>query len=181
MLRLRLSISMLCGLAVAALAGSPDATKIDAAGMPNFYRVADNLYRSAQPSALGLSEAQKIGIKTVINLRAFHSDKEELVATNLKSERIYFKTWHPEEEDVVRFLKIVSNTNSGPFLVHCQHGADRTGTMVAIYRMAVQGWTRDAAIKEMVDGGYGYHAMWKNLVRYLNEVDVPALRRKAGL
>ena len=79
------------------------------------------------------SAAEKLGIKTIVSLRAFHSDKDELESTTLHTERIYFKTWHPEDEDIVRFLKIVSNTNAGPFLVHCQHGSDRTGTMIAVY------------------------------------------------
>ena len=157
------------------------AVKIEQPGLPNFHRITDNLYRCAQPTAEGMRAAEKLGIKTVISLRAFHSDKDELKATKLKSERIYFNTWHAEEEDVLRFLKIVTSTNAGPILIHCQHGADRTGTMVAIYRMAVQGWSKEDAIKELKEGGYGYHSIWTNLVRYLNALDVAALRKKAGL
>ena len=48
---------------------------------------------------------------------------------------------------------------SGPVLVHCLHGSDRTGTIVAMYRIVEQGWTREAAIAEMTGGGYGYHAV----------------------
>jgi protein tyrosine/serine phosphatase len=157
------------------------ATKVEQAGLPNLHRVADNIYRCAQPTADGLKAAEKLGIKTVISLRAFHSDKDEVESVKLKTERIRFNTWHPEDEDVVRFLKLVTNTNGGPFLVHCQHGADRTGTMIAIYRITVQGWKKEAALKEMTDGGFGYHAMWANLIKYLNELDVDALKKKAGL
>jgi protein tyrosine/serine phosphatase len=128
-----------------------------------------------------LLAAEKLGIKTVISLRAFHSDKDEAESTKLKMERIRFNTWHPEDNDVVRFLNLVTNPANGPFLIHCQHGADRTGTMVAIYRIAVQGWTKQDAIKEMTDGGFGYHAMWKNLIQYLNKLDVEALKKKTGL
>ena len=157
------------------------ANKVEQAGLPNLHRVTDNIYRCAQPTADGLKSAEKLGIKTVISLRAFHTDKDELESTKLKTERIRFNTWHPEDEDVVRFLKLVTNTNSGPFLVHCQHGADRTGTMIAIYRIAVQGWKKEAALKEMTDGGFGYHAMWKNLIEYLNQLDVEQLKTRAGL
>jgi len=128
-----------------------------------------------------MGAAEKMGIKTVISLRNFHSDKDEIISTKLKTERIYFNTWHPEEEDVLRFLKVVTNTNGGPYLVHCLHGADRTGTMIAIYRMTVQGWAKEEAIKEMTEGDFGYHTVWKNLIRYLNALDIEALRRKAGL
>ena len=157
------------------------ALKVEQAGLPNLYRISENLYRCAQPTADGIRAAEKLGIKTVISLRAFHSDKDEVKSSKLKSERIYFNTWHAEEEDVLRFLKIVTKTNDGPYLVHCLHGADRTGTMIAIYRMAVQGWTKQDAIKEMKEGGYGYHTIWTNLIRYLNGLDIDALRKKAGL
>lgn len=157
------------------------AAKVNLAGLPNLHRVTDNIYRCAQPTAAGMRNAEKMGIKTVISLRAFHTDKDEIDSTKMKRERISFNTWHPEEEDVVEFLKIVTNTNGGPYLVHCLHGADRTGTMIAIYRMAVQGWAKDDAIQEMTKGDFGYHTVWKNLIRYLNALDIEALRKKAGL
>jgi len=176
--------TLLIGAALALSANARDtnwATKVEHPGLPNLHRVSDNLYRCAQPTAEGLRMAEKLGIKTVLSLRAFHSDSDEVKATKLKTERIYFNTWHAEEEDVLRFLKIVTNTNAGPILVHCQHGADRTGTMIAIYRMAVQGWRKEDAIKEMTEGGFGYHTVWKNLIRYLNALDIDALRRRAGI
>lgn len=157
------------------------AAKVEQPGLPNFHRVAPNLYRSAQPTANGLQAAEQLGIKTVIDLRAFHSDAKQTAATKLRVERIRFNTWHPEDEDAVRFLQLVSQPRHGPFLVHCLHGADRTGTMIAIYRIAVQGWKKDAAIREMTGGGYGYHAVWGNLIRYLKELDVEALKKKAGM
>lgn len=157
------------------------ATRVEQDGLPNLFRVTTNLYRCAQPTADGLKAAEKLGIKTVISLRALHSDKDEVESTTLRTERIRFNTWHPEDEDVVRFLKLVSNTNNGPYLIHCLHGADRTGTMIAIHRMAFEGWTKQEAIKEMTTGGFGYHTVWRNLIKYLNELDVEKLKKKAGL
>jgi protein tyrosine/serine phosphatase len=157
------------------------AARVEQKGLPNLHRVAPDLYRCAQPTAAGLEVAEKLGIKTVVSLRAFHSDKDEVESTKLRTERIRFNTWHPEDEDVIRFLKIVSQTNNGPYLVHCLHGADRTGTMIAIYRMAVQGWKKEDAIEEMTKGEFGYHTVWTNLIRYLNKLDVDDLRKKAGL
>lgn len=177
-------MAIVLGLATAATAAERDprwAVKVNQPGLPNLHRVSTNLYRCAQPSADGLKAAEKLGIKTVISLRAFHSDKDEVESTTLRTERIRFNTWHPEDEDVIRFLKLVSNTNNGPFLVHCLHGADRTGTMIAIHRIAFDGWTKQEAIKEMTGGGFGYHTVWTNLIQYLNELDVQALKKKAGL
>ncbi len=157
------------------------ATRVEQDGLPNLHRVSTNLYRCAQPTAAGLRAAEKLGIKTVISLRAFHTDKDEVESTTLRTERIRFNTWHPEDEDVIRFLKLVSNTNNGPYLIHCLHGADRTGTMIAIHRIAFEGWTKQEAIKEMTDGGFGYHTVWRNLIKYLNELDVEKLKKKAGI
>ena len=91
------------------------------------------------------------------------------------------KTWHPEEKEIVRFLQIVTDPRRQPVLVHCQHGADRTGTMCALYRVAVQGWTKGEAIREMTDGGYGFHSTWKNLIQWVRDLDVEQIKKRAGL
>jgi protein tyrosine/serine phosphatase len=157
------------------------ATKLDKPGLPNLHQVTTNLFRGAQPTEQGMAELKAMEIKTVINLRAFHSDKDELAGTDLKAERLYVKTWHPKDEDVVRFLKIVTDTNSQPTFVHCQHGADRTGVMCAMYRIAVCGWTKQEAIAEMTKGGFGFHPVWKNLIRYVERANVEKLKKQAGL
>jgi protein tyrosine phosphatase (PTP) superfamily phosphohydrolase (DUF442 family) len=150
-------------------------------GLPNFHRVSADLYRGAQPSAEGLRQLKEMGIKTIVNLRAFHSDKDEIGGTDIGYEHISFKTWHPEEEDVVRFLKIVTDKERTPVFVHCQHGADRTGLMCAIYRVAVCGWSKEAAADEMVNGGFGFHPIWENLRSYLRKLDIEKVKDKAGI
>ena len=170
-----------CGLASAA---EPHrwAVKIgNQPGLENFHRVTPNLYRGKQPTAEGMRSLQAVGVKTVIDLRAFHSDAGEAKGTKLAIERISFKTWHPEDADVVRFLRIATAKEKRPVFVHCQHGSDRTGTMIAIYRIAIQGWTKREAIDEMTKGGFGFHPMWKNLVAYIEKLDVEAVRRRAGI
>ena len=123
-----------------------------------------------------LNLEKQLGIKTVINLRSFHSDSDELAGTGLLSERLTVKTWHIEDEDVVRVLRIVRNKANGPYLIHCQHGADRTGVMCAMYRIVEQGWPREQAIDEMVNGGYGFHGVWKNITDYIRHADVEKMR-----
>ena len=157
------------------------AEKIIRPGLPNFYRVTSNLYRGAQPTADGLRAAEKLGVKTVIDLRAFHSDTDEGAGTQLALEHISFKTWHPEDEDVIRFLKLATAKKNQPVFVHCQHGSDRTGTMIAIYRIAVQGWAKRDAIDEMTKGNFGFHPVWKNLIAYIEKLDIESLRKRAGL
>lgn len=150
-------------------------------GVPNFHRVSDGLYRGAQPTAEGFKQLKKMGIKTVVNLRLAHSDRDEIGDTALKYEHINMAAWNPENDDVVRFLKIVTNKENQPVFVHCQHGSDRTGTMCAIYRIAVQGWDRDEALKEMTTGGYGFHEVWDELPKYIRGLDVKSIRLQAGL
>jgi hypothetical protein len=91
------------------------------------------------------------------------------------------KAWHPERKEAVRFLQIATNPDRTPVLVHCQHGADRTGSMCALYRVAVQGWTKEKAIREMTDGGFGYHEVWKNLPKWIREMDVQSVKKDAGI
>lgn len=157
------------------------AQPLEMPGVPNLHKVTDALYRSAQPTAEGMRNLKALGIETVINLRSFHSDQDEIGDTGLAYEHIYMKAWHPEEEEVVRFLRIVVNPKRTPVLVHCQHGADRTGTMCAIYRVAVQGWTKEDALKEMTMGGFGFHGVWQNLIQWISALDVEKIKRKAGI
>jgi protein tyrosine phosphatase (PTP) superfamily phosphohydrolase (DUF442 family) len=157
------------------------AAKIDLLGVPNFHKVSEDLYRGAQPSAEGFGQLEKLGIKTVVNLRSFHSDRNKLKGTNLNYEHISMTAWHPENEDVMRFLKIVTDANLTPVFVHCQHGADRTGTMCAIYRIAVQGWPKDEAIEEMTKGDFGFHGVWDNLVHYIHGLDIEKIKQHSGI
>ena len=85
------------------------------------------------------------------------------------------------EEDIVRFLRIVTDKNRQPVFVHCLHGADRTGTMCAAYRVVVDGWTKQQAIDEMTKGGYGFHPVWTNLPKLIENLDVEKIKAKAGL
>ena len=157
------------------------ATPIQKVGLPNLHQVSPVLFRGAQPTHEGMQKLDQMGVKTIINLRGLHDDEDKLKDTKLAYVSIRFHTWHPEDEDMVKFLKAVTDTNRQPIFVHCQRGIDRTGTMVAIYRIAVQGWTKDEAVREMTQGGFGYDDMFPNLVTYVKELDVAALQKRAGI
>jgi protein tyrosine/serine phosphatase len=157
------------------------ATRLERPGLPNLYKINDGLYRGAQPAPEGIKELEKLGIKTIIGLRANHSDKEILGNSPIAYEAIPMQTWEVKEEDVVRFLQIVTDKNRQPVFVHCQHGADRTGTMCAAYRVAVGGWSKQQAIDEMTKGDFGFHSIWKNLIAVVNNLDVEKIKIKAGL
>ncbi len=157
------------------------ARRLERPGLPNLHQVDATYYRGAQPTAEGMAELVSMGVRTVVNLRALHSDRDEIGKLPLGYEHISAKAWHAEDEDVVRFLKIVTSPEKQPVFVHCQHGADRTGTMTAAYRIVIQGWSKEDAIAEMTQGDFGFHTIWQNLIRYVRELDVEKIRAGAGL
>lgn len=185
-------VQLCSSLAPAAAVARPEAWATPVAagpGLPNLHRVNQSLYRSAQPTAAGflllgsqasLSNADP-PIKTIVSLRAFNDDTPLVpAASGLRLERIRFNTWHPEDEDVVKFLRIATTPALQPVLVHCQHGSDRTGTMVAIYRVAYQGWSKARAVDEMISGGFGFHPLWQNLLRYIDRLDVESIKEQVA-
>jgi protein tyrosine/serine phosphatase len=161
---------------VEALAQKAWATEIELPGLENFYKISENLYRGAQPTREGFGQLKELGIKTIVNLRSFHSDRDVMAGRDFLYEHIYMKAWHPEDKEVIRFLEVITDKSKQPVFVHCQHGADRTGTMCAVYRMVIQGWGKDEAIEEMTKGGFGFHSIWWNLENYLRKLDVANMR-----
>ena len=147
-------------------------------GASNLFQVSDTLYRSAQPTPDGLKHLKELGIKTVINLRAFHNDRSAAKAAELLNEELSINTWNIEDDDVIKVLTLLKDPAGAPYLIHCQHGADRTGVMVAMYRIVYQHWTRNEAIDELVHGGYGFHSLWSNITEYLRHVDITVINGK---
>jgi len=157
------------------------AQPVQIAGVNNCFQVTSNLYRGAQPTAKGFKNLQAMGIKTAVNLRAWHSDKDKVAGTGLKSVRFEMEPWHGDTEEVVQFLKIAINTNNLPAFVHCERGADRTGMMCAMYRIAVCGWTKAQAIDEMRNGGFNFSPTWHELITFVEKADIADIKLRAGL
>jgi hypothetical protein len=150
---------------------------------PNLYQVAHNFYRSAQPDRSGFENvARRLKIRTVISLRAYHSDKSLLSGLQIQSYDIKMHTWHIETEDVVAALRILrQSVQRGPTLLHCEHGADRTGLVTALYRVVYQNWCKKEALAEMEGGGFGYHDVWFNIPDYFMKTDIEQLRKAVGV
>jgi protein tyrosine/serine phosphatase len=123
------------------------------AGLPNFHRVNEVLYRGGQPKQGGLRELARLGVKTVVNLRdddeRARAEGEEARAEGL----LYFnvplgRLGRPPEAEVERVLRLIDAPENQPVFVHCRRGADRTGVVVAVYRMTHEGWTAGRAQEE---------------------------------
>lgn len=143
----------------------------------NLHRITPTLYRSAQPRREDVPTLQALGIKTVISLRSFNSDERALGGSGIDLVRVPIDTWSIND-DAVRcaLVAIREAEKKGSVLIHCWHGADRTGVVAAVYRMALQGWSKDAARHEMFCGGFGYHTLWRNIPSYLERVDAHTMR-----
>ena len=157
------------------------ATPIDPplAGVTNLYLVAPNFYRSAQPSADGFRALKtRLGVRTVISLRDFHTDEPYVAGLHLTLSRIGMHAWHIEREDLAKALHdLRAGMRRGPTLLHCEHGADRTGIVTALYRIVYQHWGKEKAIAEMVLGNFGYHDVWFNIPAFVRWVDIEQLKR----
>lgn len=154
-------------------------------GLPNLHKVSDALYRGAQPEPEGFVNLKAMGVKTVVNLRSMHSDDDEIEEAGMQGKLDYvhikINTFRPKEEHVVRFLRVMADPKRHPVFVHCKHGADRTGTMAAFYRIIFEGWSKQDAIEEMTKGGYGFHSIWQNLLELIRKSDIERLKTAAGI
>lgn len=145
-------------------------------GLPNFYKVSDTLYRGAQPKKEGFRHLDRLGIKTVVDLRLFHSDEKDLEGTGIRYVSIPVNTFNPKLSQLREFLEVVTDPANQPVFLHCKRGADRTGTFVAAYRIIVEGWSTEQAIAEMTEGPFEFNPFWSGLPRFVKKLDVAALR-----
>lgn len=146
------------------------AERIAAPGLDNFARIAPGVYRGAQPTDEGFRWLKAHGFKTVINLRSWHSERSKVEALGMKAVAMpmvagIFGSEAPKESQVREFFRLVLDPANQPVYFHCAHGKDRTGTMGALYRMEVDGWTADEAIAEM--DAFGYHRIYRDLRRFV--------------
>jgi len=140
-------ISVFLFVAGLAIAGS------DAPAIANFHQVDSNLYRGAQPSPQEFQNLARLGIKTVLNLRSeeSHSRAEEKLvkAAGMKYVSLPMNgILAPTDRQISDALAVIADPANGPVFVHCRRGADRTGTVIACYRVAHDQWPNQRALDE---------------------------------
>lgn len=144
---------------------------IEVKGVRNCYRLSPELYRSGQPDAEGFKALEKRGLKSVLNLREYHSDADEAEHTGLRLYRIKLAAGRVSGEELMNCLLVI-NSAPKPILVHCWHGSDRTGIVCAAYRIVMQGWTPEKALEELMDERFGHHrSYYSNLAELVRTTD----------
>lgn len=153
------------------------AQPIEAKGLSNFYKVSDDIYRSAQPEEGGMTSAKALGIKTVLSLRETELDSElnRNEGTDLNLIHLPIRTSKVNIQDIKNAMRVIRDAPK-PILIHCRHGADRTGLIVAMYRMVFENWPKACAKSELVNGDFGYHSIWQNVPKEIDKADIAAIQ-----
>lgn len=152
------------------------ATKVLQTTLKNLHKVDEFVYRCEQPDAKGFDELEAMGIKSVLNLRNNHSDSLFLIDSPLNCFQVNMEAKDINDEDVIMALKILKEAPK-PIVVHCKHGADRTGVVIAMYRIIFQQWTKEKAIGELKYGGYGFHEAFANIPVYIHQANIDEIRK----
>ena len=157
------------------------------AGILNFGKVTDHIYRGAQPTEAGYKNlVERARVKSFLSLRrGVNQDVADLKLASLNGAQCYqvaMKEWDPGEDHLrrlasaVKTLKVLSdNPKTRPVYVHCQAGRNRTGFVVATYRMVYQGWTAEEAVREMRTYRF-YRAFYRD-EWFLKNLDVAKFRK----
>ena len=182
----RRAVLAFCFLAVPHFAQARDASwakPVAIVGLPNLNQVAPNLYRSAQPTAEGFAAAQSsLKILTVINLRESQTDAALLKGVQIEEKSVPMNAMSIKEVDVIAALKLIkAGETKGSVLLHCKHGADRTGVVIAMYRILYQGWSKAQAINEMKNGGYNFHKVFINIPTFIKNADIAAYKQALAI
>ncbi|MBM4036151.1 MAG: hypothetical protein FJ291_30830 [Planctomycetes bacterium] len=150
-------------------------------GVPNFRRVSHDLLRGAQPSLVGFQALKSIGVKTIVNLRHYHSDRHMTERTGLDYEHVDIKSWGIYGGHVLRFLEIVADKKRTPVFIHCHDGVGRTGALCAMYRILLCGWTKERALEEMRSIGPWDERAYDRVLARLEAMNVEQMRKDLGL
>ncbi len=159
---------------------SPEHIPGDLPGLSNMGRVTPGIYRGAQPEAQGYATLKKMGIRTVINLRTSMSEKKQVEAAGIRSIEVPIEmSRNGLKAKVDRVVALMADPANQPVFVHCRQGRDRTGIVVAAYRMKIQGWTLAEAEAEM--DSFGFNHIWVHFRRFIKSYGNELAKKEKGL
>ena len=196
----RPTFSGLASFAVAlCIAALPTASRAQSiSGVPNFRRINDRLSRGGQPTEEGFRNLAATGVHTVLDLREkderSKGEKHLVHDLGMRYVNIPMKGMHtPSDKQIAHALRILKDKDAGPVFVHCKRGADRTGVVLACYRIEQENWRNEDALREARDMGMhwydlplqryvmAYRPQHRNPIEQVGDSTVDALRKLPGL
>jgi tyrosine-protein phosphatase SIW14 len=153
-------------------------------GVGNFQKVDEHVFRGAQPSHQGFVNLSKLGIQTVVDLRepGDRSATERKWVTDAGMRYVSVPMYGmatPSKESVLKVLALLEDRGTGPVFVHCKRGADRTGGVIACYRVEHDHWKNDRALAEARSLGMSwFQTAIQGYVRKYQPRDLTALAPK---
>jgi protein tyrosine phosphatase (PTP) superfamily phosphohydrolase (DUF442 family) len=139
-----------------------------------FSIVTDGVYRGGQPNEEGFLFLKEQGVKTIINLRAEDDESAMIEKLGMKYFHIPIRLIFPwskiPEAAIDKYFEVINNPDNHPIFFHCRRGADRTGALAALYRIANQGWQPARAWSEARD--IGLHWWYRGLKSQVHESDM---------
>ncbi|SEM64121.1 protein tyrosine/serine phosphatase [Pseudomonas sp. ok272] len=139
------------------------------------FQMSPTLYRGGTLDQGALALLETLKVRTVITFLP-ESDASWLSSPGITQVQLPYKTNHVDDSQVLSALRAIETGQSkGPVLMHCKRGSDRTGLMAAMYRVVVQGWSKEDALREMTEGGFDDSAHFKDSIRYMMRADVDKL------
>jgi tyrosine-protein phosphatase SIW14 len=125
--------------------------------IPDFAAVTPALYRGAQPRQHGFEALAKMGIQIVVDLRGDRDgERTEVTSLGMQYVPMHWQCSFPKDRVFADFLTLIRKNPGKKIFVHCRVGDDRTGMMIAAYRMAEEGWTAKQAMEEMTKYGFSF-------------------------
>jgi tyrosine-protein phosphatase SIW14 len=134
-------------------------------GLVNMGRVAEGIYRGADPSEGGIQTLKDMGIKSILNLSRDSDEGVLAQKYSMNFEYTPIDFFKPvDEHKIEEALGHLHDSSIYPIYVHCAQGRDRTGMVIACYRIE-SGWSNKDAIDEM--WSFGFHFVWSHFLEFM--------------
>ena len=166
-------------LLLAQIAAADELAQLKPQHVRNFGQVNQNVLRGGMPTDEALQELKSLGVSMILDLRqdgpgSLH-EKDLAEHLGIRYEHLPLRsTTAPTQEEIKRALALLLSQTSGKVYVHCLRGKDRTGTVVACYRIQHDGWNSEKALAEAKS--YGMSSLeWgmQSFIRSFTPVKLP--------
>ncbi|OAL75850.1 protein tyrosine phosphatase [Acinetobacter sp. SFB] len=146
----------------------------------NFYQISEHMFRSEQPTAELIPQLKAHHINVVVNLRSINADLDILPSPDFKLVHLPIHIWAMSREDLLQVMRQIQQAKAldQKVLIHCDHGSDRTGASIAMYRIIFENRKIEDALSEMKYGGYDFHTVWMHIAKIFSPENVKWIQQQ---